>query len=227
MTTDNWVELQAVDGHRLGAFVCSPAGRPRAGLLIAQEVFGVNAHIQSVARSYADAGYLAIAPRFFDRIESDVQLGYERPDVERGLAYTRKLDWTQTCLDVQAAARHFDAALRVGMVGYCWGGTMTWRSAAEIFRLDAAVCYYGGGIPALAELQPFCPVLLHWGENDPLIPTENSRAVANRHPETQSHFYPAGHGFNCDLRDSFDERAARVARERTLAFFEQHLNIAN
>lgn len=224
MTTPHWVELQATDGHRLGAYVCPPQGRPRAALVIAQEVFGVNTHIQSVARGYADAGYLAIAPRFFDRIESDVQLGYERPDVDRGLAFTRQLDWAQTCLDVQAAADHADAALRVGMVGYCWGGTTTWRAAAEVTRLDAAVCYYGGGVPALAHLKPACPVMLHWGENDPLIPTQASRAFVEQHPQTQSHFYPVGHGFNCDLRDSFDGPSARTARERTLEFLARHLH---
>ncbi len=223
-TTANWIELQASDGHRLGAFVCAPEGRPRAGLVIVQEVFGVNPHIQHVARGYAEQGYLAIAPRFFDRIEPDVQLGYERPDVERGLACTRQLQWPGTRLDAQAAAAYLPANLRVGMVGYCWGGTTAWQSAADVERLGAAVCYYGGGVPALAQLAPRCPVMLHWGENDPIIPAEAARGFAARHPETTSHFYPVGHGFNCDQRDAYDEASARLARERTLAFLDQHLN---
>ncbi len=223
MAQEQWITLHAADGHELGAFVCAPEGKPRGGLIIAQEVFGVNSHIQGVARGYARDGYLVVAPRYFDRLEKDVQLGYERPDVEKGLGYTQQLDLLQTSLDTQAAAAHFDAGLPVGMVGNCWGGTTTWRAACEVSRLSAAVCYYGGGITSLTALKPLCPVLLHWGEQDPIIPVSAAREFVATHPETESHFYPTDHGFNCDMRASYHEPSARLARERTLAFLAEHL----
>lgn len=223
MTTANWIELRAADGHSLGAYVCSPDGPPKAGLIVIQEVFGVNSHIQSVVRDYAEQGYLAVAPRFFDRIGNDIQLGYTQPDVDRGLACTRQLDWADTRLDIEAAFDFLSPDLPVAIVGYCWGGTTTWQAAAHVSGLRAVVCYYGGGIPAQSGLEPLCPVLLHWGENDPLIPLESSRAFIAQHPETESHFYPVGHGFNCDQRDSYDAESARIARERTLAFLARHV----
>lgn len=224
----HWVDLQASDGHGFGGYVCVPEGEPRAGLVIAQEVFGVNPHIQSVVSSYAQEGYLAIAPRFFDRMEKDIQLGYERPDVEKGLAYTKRIDWEQTRLDVEAAVKYLESQMQgkpLGMVGYCWGGSSTWRAAAGVPGLSAAVCYYGGAIPSLSQLKPQCPVLLHWGLEDSIIPESSSRAFAAGHPGVESHFYPADHGFNCDQRASYHEPSARLARQRTLAFIEQHLQI--
>jgi len=219
---ERWETLHTKDGHTLGVFVCVPSDSPRGALLIVQEVFGVNSHIQNVARGFARDGYLTVAPRFFDRLQADVQLGYTQADVTQGLAYVQQLSWEQTCLDMRAAVA-LDTQLPWGVVGYCWGGTMAWRAAADITGLSAAVCYYGGGITGLAQLEPQCPVQLHWGEHDPIIALDAARAFAAAHPQTESHFYPADHGFNCDLRASYHALSAHTARQRTRAFLEKHL----
>jgi len=217
-----WETLHTEDGHTLGAFVCTPPAQARGALLIVQEVFGVNPHIQSVARRFAQEGYLAVAPRFFDRLQTDVQLGYEQTDVAQGLAYVQQLPWEQTCLDMQATLR-LETTLPWGVVGYCWGGTMAWRAAADVAGLSAAVCYYGGGITGLAQLTPRCAVQLHWGERDPIIPLDAARTFAAEHPQCESHFYPADHGFNCDVRASYHESCAHTAQQRTLAFLAKNM----
>lgn len=220
---ESWIELEAADGHRLKAYVAT-ASAPRGAVVIAQEVFGVNRHIRDVARRYADLGYTAIAPAFFDRIEPGIELGYERPDVERGLALTRQLAWPGVMLDVDAAVKHAATSGAVGIIGYCWGGTTTWLASARVGGLSCAVCYYGGGIPAHVGETPRCPVALHWGERDPIIPTAAAEEVTRQHPSALSYFYPTDHGFNCDLRDAYHAESAQLAQRRTLEFLGRHLS---
>ncbi|MGN6460818.1 MAG: dienelactone hydrolase family protein [Pseudolabrys sp.] len=219
-----WIDLTAADGHRVSAYVARPSGKPAGAVVIAQEVFGVNSHIQDVASGYARDGFLAIAPSFFDRIERGIALGYERPDVERGLALTRQLDVAQTVMDAQAAIDLARQNGKVGMVGYCWGGTTSWICSAQASGLDAAVCYYGGGIIANGALAPRCPVMIYWAELDTIIPIDKAREFIADHPEVEHHTYPADHGFNCNLRGSYHEGSAALARTRTLAFLRRHLS---
>lgn len=218
-----WIDLTASDGHRVSAYVAHPDGKPVGAVVIAQEVFGVNRHIQDVANGYARDGFLAIAPSFFDRIERGIALGYERPDVERGLALTKQLDVTQTVIDAQAAIDHVRQTGKVGMVGYCWGGTTSWICAAQTSGLAASVCYYGGGIIANGALVPRCPVMIYWAELDTIIPIDKARDFIASHPAIEHHTYPADHGFNCNLRGSYHEPSATLAKTRTLAFLRRHL----
>ena len=135
----------------------------------------------------------------------------------------QKIAWDDALKDVSAAVEAVKHAGEVGIVGYCWGGAVTWLAAARIPGLAAAVPYYGGAIPSLNNEQPKCPTMLHFGENDASIPIDKARAVAKSHPDVTAHFYPAGHGFNCDQRGSYDADAAQLARERTLEFFREHV----
>ena len=215
--------LHAADGHRPPAYVAAPAGPPRGGLVVVQEIFGVNDHIRRVAEGYAADGYLAVAPALFDRVEPGVELGYDDAGVQRGRALKAASDHARAMLDLAAAVAHAARAGRVGMVGYCWGGLLTWLAAAQVEGLAAAVPYYGGGIPDHAARAPRCPVLAHFGARDALIPLPDVDALRRAQPAVEVQVYDAGHGFNCDQRASFDAAAAALARERTLAFLRRHV----
>jgi carboxymethylenebutenolidase len=220
------VKLKAADGHELGAYVARPAGEPIAGLVVLQEIFGVNAHIRSVADSYAKDGFLAVAPALFDRVERDVELGYEGEDRQRATSFIPKLDYETALLDVAAAMAFAarESGKKVGVIGYCWGGSLAWLAAT---RLGAAVAvgYYGGQIAQFAEETPAAPVMLHFGTQDAHIPAEDVEKVQAAHPEVQIFWYDAGHGFNCDARVSYSAEAAAEARERSLAFLKKHLSV--
>ena len=217
------IELTASDGHKLLAYRAEPAGKPRGGLIVAMEIFGVNSHIRSVADGYAADGYLALAPALFDRAQRGYETGYSQDEIQRGIAMIQKINLDDTLKDVAAALHNVASAGKVGIVGYCWGGTVAWQAACSLSGLHCAVPYYGGGIPGLIGLKPRCPVMFHWGETDHSIPLDQARAFAAAHPDQAHHFYAAGHGFNCDQRASYDAAAAKLARQRTLEFLAKHL----
>ncbi len=223
-----FIDLKAADGFTFPAYVAQPAGKPRGGVVVLQEIFGVNAHIRAVADSYAAAGYLAVAPATFHRVKPGVELGYQPDDMSAGMALkaaVEALPAPGVLQDIQAAIDHAASAGKVGVVGYCWGGLLTWRTACLLKGVSAAVPYYGGGVTTEAEIarSPKCPVLAHFGEQDHWIPLEGVAALQKAHPEVEVHVYPANHGFNCDHRGSWDATAAAQARERTLAFFAKHV----
>jgi len=217
------IELTASDGHKLAAYRADPAGKPRGGLVVIQEIFGVNSHIRSVADGYAADGYLAIAPAMYDRAQRNYETGYTQDDIQAGVAIMQKLKWEQTLLDVTAAIEAAKAAGKVGIVGYCWGGTVAWVSAARLSGLACAAPYYGGSIPSFIDENPKCPVMLHFGEQDHSITLEQAKKVAAAHPQAATYYYPAGHGFNCDQRGSYDAASSKLARERTLEFLRKHV----
>ena len=213
----------AADGHELSIYRAEPAGRARGGLVVVQEIFGVNGHVRAVCDDFAAEGYLAVAPALFDRVERGIELGYQSDDVARGRAIREKVSLEDALADVEAAATELAGAGRIGVVGYCWGGTVAWVAATRSTSFAAAVSYYGGGVPDLAGEQPNCPVLLHFGEQDHAIPLDGVRRLQAAHPDLPVHVYPAGHGFNCDQRASYHSESARLARERTLAFLREHV----
>jgi carboxymethylenebutenolidase len=217
------IELNASDGHKLAAYRADPAGKPRGGVVVIQEIFGVNSHIRSVADGYAADGYLAIAPAMYDRAQRGYETGYAQEDIQAGVAIMQKLNWDNTMLDVKAALEAVKAAGKVGIVGYCWGGTVAWVAAARVAGLACAAPYYGGSIPNFIGEKPKCPVMFHFGEQDQSITLEQAKKVAAAHPEASTHYYPAGHGFNCDQRDSYNAASAKLARERTVEFFRKHI----
>ena len=219
------IELVATDGHRLGAYVAAPQGAARGAVVVIQEIFGVNSHIRSVADGYAAEGYLAVAPALFDRLERGLEIGYGDADIQRGIALKGKSPNDKALLDIAAAIAHAQQAGggKVGSVGYCWGGLLSWLSACSLDGLAAAVCDYGGARPDQKQLQPRCPVLAHFGRQDHAIPLAGVEAFRAAQPGVELHLYDAGHGFNCDQRGSYDAASAKLARERSLAFFAAHL----
>lgn len=223
-----FVDLQAADGFGFPAYVAQPAGKAKAAVVVLQEIFGVNSHIRSVADGYANEGYLAVAPSTFHRVKPNVELGYTEDDMSAGFALktaVEALPAPGVMQDIQAAISHAAQAGKVGIVGFCWGGLLSWRSACTLDGLSAAVTYYGGGMttPDEARRQPRVPVLSHFGDQDHWITMESVEAFRKSQPQVEVHVYPANHGFNCDQRGSWNEPAAKLARERTLAFFAKHL----
>jgi carboxymethylenebutenolidase len=222
------VNLASADGHSVPAYVAQPAGKPKGGVVVLQEIFGVNSHIRNVADGYAAEGYLAVAPATFNRVKSGVELGYTQEDMTAGFGLktaVEGLPGAGVMPDIQAAIDHAAQAGKVGIVGYCWGGLLTWRSACLLKGLSAAAPYYGGGVtsPEESARKPQVPVLAHFGERDHWIPMDTVEAFRKAHPEVEVHVYAADHGFNCDQRGSWDAAAAQLARQRTLAFFAKHL----
>jgi carboxymethylenebutenolidase len=218
------IELTASDGHKLAAYRADPAGKPRGAVVVIQEIFGVNSHIKSVADGYAKDGYLAIAPAMFDRLQRGYDTGYSQPEIQAGIAMMNKLDWKNTMADVQAAIDEAKKAGKVGIVGYCWGGTVAWLAASRASGLAASAPYYGGGMPNFINDKPKIPVMAHFGEQDQSPTLEQAKAIAKANPGIIAHYYPgAGHGFNCDQRGSYNAAASKTARERTLEFFHKHL----
>ncbi len=218
------VNLTAADGHQLDAYVAHPQGEPIAGLVIVQEIFGVNAHIRSVADGYAKDGFLAVAPALFDRIRPGIELAYDGADMQTAMGLAPKLNPEKSLEDV-AAGLDFAAnatGKKTGVVGYCFGGTLAWLAATRL-RPAAAVGYYGGRIGNYAEETTAAPVMLHFGKQDTHIPAEEVEKIHAAHPEVEIYWYDAGHGFNCDARESYNAEAAAEARVRTLAFLKTNL----
>lgn len=223
-----FVELKAADGRQFPAYVARPAGAAKGAVVVLQEIFGVNSHIRAVADGYAAEGYLAVAPATFDRVKPGVELGYSADDMQAGIALKAAVEGLPApgvMPDIQAAIDYASQAGKVGVVGYCWGGLLTWRAACLLKGVSAAAPYYGGGVttPEEAARQPKVPVLAHFGERDHWIPLDSVEAFKKAQPGVAVHVYAADHGFNCDQRGSWDAAAAQLARERTLAFFAQHL----
>jgi len=218
------IQLTAADGHVFDAYRARPEGAPRGGVVVIQEIFGVNVHIRDVADGFAGEGYLAVAPAIFDRFEKGVDLGYTADDIAVGREFKAKgnenLD--NVMADVKAAWEAASAAGKVGITGYCWGGVVVWAAACRL-DFNAAACYYGGGIIDLNDEAPKCPTILHFGKNDQSIPMKDVDAISAAHPDVAVHIYDAGHGFNCDRRDSYDEASADTALKRTLALFAENV----
>ncbi len=223
-----FINLTAKDGFSFPAYVAEPAGAPKGSIVVIQEIFGVNSHIRAVADGYAAAGYLAIAPATFQRVQPGVDLGYTADSMTEGSALksaVEALPAPGVMQDIQAAVDYAAKAGKVGIVGYCYGGLLTWRAAESVSGLAAAAPYYGGGmtVPDEAGRHPKVPVLAHFGSKDHYISLESVEAFKKAQPGVEVHIYDADHGFNCDQRGSYDATAAQLARERTLAFFAAHL----
>ena len=225
-----FIDLTSADGFVFPAYVAKPAGKAKGAIVVLQEIFGVNSHIRNVADGYAAQGYLAVAPATFHRAKQGVELGYTADDMGAGSALKAAIESLPApgvMPDIQAAVDYAakESGGKVGVVGYCWGGLLSWRSACLVNGLAAAAPYYGGGSTTEAEIarQPKCPVLAHFGEKDHWISLESVEAFKKAHPEVEVHVYAADHGFNCDQRGSYDEPAAKLALQRTLAFFAKHV----
>lgn len=216
--------ITAADDHEFSAYVVRPAGEPIGGLVVVQEIFGVNEHIRRVADGFGKDGFLVVAPALFDRIQRGMELGYEGEDMQKAMALLPKLDFDKSVLDVKASMDFAGRASgkKVGVVGYCFGGSMAWLAATRL-NPAVAVGYYGGRIAHYVNETPCAPVMLHFGRQDAHIPAKDVEKIQAAHPEVEIYWYDAGHAFNRDVGAAYNPAAAKEARERTLSFLKKHL----
>ena len=217
-----FLELKSADNNNFSAYISQPLEKPIAGLVIVQEIFGVNTHIKEITDLYASKGYLTIAPALFDRIESNIELEYDEEGVNKGRKLKELCD-KDALKDIDASISVVSSAGNVGIIGYCWGGSLSWRMACQSNNLSASVCYYGGDIPRLKTFEPKCSVLTHFGELDQGIPIDSVEVFKSIKPEVLTYTYPADHGFNCDHRKQYSKISAKVALDRTLKFLKSNL----
>ena len=217
------IELKASDGFSLGGYR-TDADKPKGGLVVIQEIFGVNRHMRHVCDLFAEKGYTAIAPAIFDRAKRNVELGYDKAAADEGVKLRAAIKLEDTLKDVQAAIDALQSVGKVGIIGYCWGGSLAFLAAARLSGLACAVGYYGGMIAAHAGEKPKVPTILHFGEQDHGIPMADVEKVKAARPEVKVYVYPAGHGFSCDERASFDQASSDKALAVSLAFLRQNLD---
>jgi carboxymethylenebutenolidase len=205
----------------IGGYLAQAQGKPKGGIVVIQEIFGVTAHIRRVADRFAEHGYTAIAPAFFDHLESGVELGYDQVGANKGKQLVAELGLERALEDVASAAESIASAGKIGTVGYCWGGTVALLAALRLGL--PSVSYYGArNLPFLHET-PQAPVMFHFGEKDHSITPEMVAKHREALPQMEVFTYPADHAFNRDGSAPYDEASAKLALQRTLAFFDRHL----
>lgn len=226
-----FIDLTSADGFKFPAYVAEPQGKAKGAIVVLQEIFGVNSHIQDVTNRFAAEGYYAIAPAIFERSEKGVDIGYTEATMKAGVALkaaTMALPGAGIWPDIQTAVDQAAQAsgAKVGIIGFCFGGLLAWGAAEKLSGLSAAVPYYGGGMVADEEIarKPKCPVMAHLSDHDHSAPMEGVEKFIKAHPEVEVHLYNAEHGFNCDQRGAYNADAAKLANERTLAFLAKKLS---
>lgn len=215
------IQIPTQGMHCIGAWLARPVAAPTGGVVVVQEIFGVNAHIRRVVERFAEHGFTAIAPAVFDHVEADVELDYDEAGVQRGRALAAETGFERAVAAVASAAEAIASAGRVAAVGFCWGGTVAFLANTRLGL--PAVSYYGGRTVPFLHEHPQAPLLLHFGERDPIIPPEHLAEHRKALPEAEIHVYPAGHGFNCDQRGDYDADSARLAEQRSIEFLRRVL----
>ncbi len=217
------VTLTASDGHRLPAYRSTPDRRCRGQLVVLPEFFGLNDHIRSVADRFAALGFGTIVPGLSDRAEPGAEFGYDPAGIAAGHALRAKIPIEKSLLDVQAAIDLVKSVGKVGIVGYCWGGSLAFFAATRLADIVCAVGYYGSQIvPGVNEV-PKVPVMLHFGDADASIPLSDVETIRHARPEVAIYVYPGKHGFNCDARSNYAPGSAQLAFGRTLEFLWKHI----
>jgi carboxymethylenebutenolidase len=218
------LSLTTTDNHKLGAYRADPAGKPKGGIVVVQEIFGVNHHIRAVCDLFASIGYVAVAPAVFDRFVRDFESGYSPEEIAHARGYLGNIDYDKMMLDVAAAKAEMKDAGPIGVVGYCMGGTVAYLAACRLPGVSAAVGYYGGGVAKFIDETPKCPVQLHFGSEDQGIPLSDVEKIKSKRPDLDVYIYEgAAHGFNCDERASYNKDATAVAWKRTQEFFAKNM----
>ncbi|MEC9346601.1 MAG: dienelactone hydrolase family protein [Pseudomonadota bacterium] len=219
-----WIRLKAADGFEFDAWKAVPTGKAKGGVVVVQEIFGVNAHIRAVTDAFAGAGYLAVAPAIYDRVEPKLECGYTPEDIAKARDWRAGCNLDNVMLDIDAAAKEASAGGKVGIVGYCWGGSLSFVAACRLPSISAASGYYGGQIVPHLDETVVAPTMLHFGALDKGIPLTDVETIRSRKPDVQVFVYEgAGHGFNCDHRADYNAACAATALERTMAHFAKHL----
>jgi carboxymethylenebutenolidase len=217
--------ITSVDGHKLDIYIAEAKKDSKLGLVILQEIFGVNSHIRDVCDSFANIGLTSIAPALFDRSEPGLELNYETADIEKGRSLKTEIGWDDPLKDINSSInflreRNF---LKIGVIGYCWGGSLAFLAACRS-NADAVVGYYGGQIIDFVDEKPSCPTMLHFGSKDSSIPLSDIKTISEKHPNVGVYVYEgAGHGFNCNKRADYDSNASKKALSRTIEHLKEHM----
>lgn len=216
------IKLKSADGFEFSAYVTGSATATK-GVVVIQEIFGVNHHIRDMADRFGAQGYAVIAPAVYDRVQPGFEVGYTAEDIAKGRDVRMKLNDAQLMQDVEAAANHL-AGKKLGIVGYCFGGTVAWWGATRTTKFAAASSWYGGGVAGTKDERANCPVQMHFGELDASIPMTDVDAVRAAQPKVEVYVYKgAQHGFGCNERGSYSKPDYDLAQQRTLEFFAKHL----
>jgi carboxymethylenebutenolidase len=220
MARGSMIKMTMTDGAEIGVYRVEPKSARRGGLVVIQEIFGITDHIKQVSDGYAYDGYEVLAPSLFDREEPGFIAGYSPGEMQRAIKMARQAHpFEQSVADACACVTALKERGPVFMVGYCYGGWVVWAAAGDGDGLSAASSFYGSKVPEMAERQPKCPVICHFGAHDSGIPLDGVKKVQAAHPEVPVYIYDAGHGFNSDRPDHHNEAAAKLARQRTLDLF--------
>lgn len=222
------INLAADDGHSFQGYCSTPHNEVvKGGVLVVQEIFGVNNYIKEVCHKLSKTGYIAIAPCLFDRHKPAVTLGYNSDSIAKGRAIKDAIGWKNPILDIEAGLQAFEQInsndLKIGVLGFCWGGTLAWLAACRL-QIDCAVSYYGGQISDFINESPRCPTLMHFGANDHGIPSSVPETIQDLYRDINVHVYEgAGHGFSCNHRDDYHSISAELALARTNCYFKINL----
>ena len=220
-TRGKMITMKMSDGAEIGVYHVEPTGKRRGGLVLIQEIFGVTEHIKECCDRFAAEGYEVLGPAVYDREAPGFEASYSPEDIQKAIKIARgehpfdlSIADAGTCIDALKAKGP------VFITGYCYGGSVTWAAACECDGLAAASGYYGGNIPSMAEWNPRCQTILHFGREDHGIPMEAVQKVQNLHRDVKVYVYDGvGHGFNSDRRTDYNEAAAKLAMQRTLELF--------
>ncbi|MEI9805770.1 MAG: dienelactone hydrolase family protein [Pseudolabrys sp.] len=218
------LSLTTSDQHKLDAYRADPQGTPKGGIVVVQEIFGVNHHIRAVCDRLAALGYVAVAPAVFDRFVRDFECGYTPDEIAKARSYLGNLNFEHMMADIAAAKDDMKGAGPFAVIGFCMGGTAAFLAACRIPGLSAAVSYYGGTIGKFADEKPKCPLQMHFGEKDEGIPMSTVDEIKKKQPQAETYVYPgAAHGFYCDERASYNKDAAALAWSRTQEFLSKNM----
>lgn len=217
-------QLQSADGHKFSAYVAQPAGAVKAGVVVLQEIYGVTEHIRAVVDRFAQEGDLTIAPCLFDRLDREANLAYDGEGARRGMNFVQRLKLDETLADIAASIQFLrdSGAAKVGVVGFCWGGSLAWLANTRL-HADATVSYYPGQIAQYIHERFTCPAMFHFGLRDKHIPQNDVQEVRHEYPGFPVYTYDADHAFNRDGGPNYNEAAAHLAWKRTLAHLSEFL----
>ena len=227
MKENNIKEFKSADNKIIPYYEIKPSNKTKNSVILVYEIFGMTDHIKNLSNKFANLGFLVNIPDIFSRIEKNVILKYDKEGFNKGIALKEKLGWELPVMDIVGLAALLKKNYKVSIIGFCYGGSLSWLSIQKSFIFDKAVCYYGSSIPEFLNLNINCPTIVHFGNKDVGIPIEAVKKVKD-YSITQKkslkvyEYENADHGFNCEERKSYDKIASDLAFERTINFIKDN-----
>jgi carboxymethylenebutenolidase len=225
---NNLIKIKSADDLDLPIYIYEPSIKRIGAIVLIQEIFGVNDHIKNLAQKFTDEGFVTWVPDLYYRVQNDVNLSYTVEDINTGKELKEKLGWELPTMDILSCVANLKVSFNVATLGFCYGGTLSWKAACAAYGLDASVCFYGSQITNFLDKNPKCSTLVHLGEKDSTINKDDQNKIIqfskNQNSDIIVHQYEnADHGFFCDQRDSYHEKSYELAYKRTLDFLKNTL----